>query len=438
MSQLTCGAAERVITPALGEHIPGYFNVRAASGVKSELKTHAIYLDDGKTALAIVHLDIIDFQASLAKQIRRRLWNAIGLAPQNVMIAATHTHTGHPSNYRCFVGRKCSPEALENLIEKTVEAVLEARKKRVAVTARHAFGEEHGIAFNRNYRMKDGSIKTNPGKRYPFEVDAPLSPIDHTVGVIRFEDEHGAPVAQLVNFACHPDTVGGTEYCADYPGELCRLQQERHGEDFVTVYLNGASGNVNHYNAEWFKTPGFAIDKATYYRHMGKVLSDDVDRLEKTLTASSDKTLAASSRTYRTPRRQPTERDLAWAEEILQTEGSSDSDRIYARELLSLHKHPKQYALVEVQAFLLGGCAIVTLPCEAYADIALAIRRKSPVKNLLISSLTNGTLGYVVTEPAFGAGVYESRLSIHNSFLPPAAADEMADAAVGLLKKISK
>ena len=41
----------------------------------------------------------------------------------------------------------------------------------------------------------------------------------------------------------------------------------------------------------------------------------------------------------------------------------------------------------------------------------------------------------MVTEPAFGAGVYESRLSIYNSFLPPAAADEMADAAVRLLTK---
>lgn len=435
MTQLTCGAAERVVTPRLGRHIPGIFKVRVASGIKSELKTHAIYLDDGKTALVIIHIDILDFQASLAKKIRRRLQDLMGIAPQNVMIAATHTHTGMPSNYYCLCCKQLSPAELENLIAKTVEAVLEARSRRVAVTARHAFGEEHGIAFNRNYRMKDGSIKTNPGKRYPFEVDSPLSPIDHTVGVIRFDDECGKPVAQLVNFACHADTVGGTEYCADYPGELCRLQQEKYGEDFVTVFLNGASGNVNHINAEWFKDPAFVLDKSTHYLHMGKVLSDNVDRLEGELIASSDTTLAARSRTYRTSRRQPTEKDLAWAREILQDPESSQTDRIYAREIQFLHKHPKKYAFVEIQAFLLGDCAIVTLPCEAYADIALAIRRDSPVKNLLISSLTNGTVGYVATEPAFSAGVYESLLSIYNSFLPPTAADEMADTAVRLLTK---
>jgi hypothetical protein len=65
------------------------------------------------------------------------------------------------------------------------------------------------------------------------------------------------------------------------------------------------------------------------------------------------------------------------------------------------------------------------------------ICKNAPFERLMVSSLTNGTTGYVVTEPAFSAGVYESMLSKYNSCLPPKAADEMADCAVKLLKKMN-
>jgi len=302
---------------------------------------------------------------------------------------------------------------------------------------RYAFGEEKRIAFNRNYLMTDGTIVTNPGKRRPFEVVRPISPIDHTLGVIRFDALDGTPVAQIVNFACHPDTVGGTEYCADYPGELCRLQTEHYGSNFVTVYLNGASGNVNHINAEWYKAPGFVLQKGTYHMlAMGKTLSDDVLELHARMESREYVSLAAISNTYRAARRQPTEKDLAWAKEILADREACIEDKTYARELTDLYKHPKKFANVEIQALVIGNCAIATLPCEAYADIALEIRKHSPYEKMMISSLTNGTVGYVVTEPAFSAGVYESRLSKYNSFLTPADADEMAGRVVALLKKL--
>jgi len=437
MNQLLCGAAERVITPPLGLPIPGYFRVRISDGIKSDLKAHALFLDDGATRLAILHLDIICFQASLAKKIRTKLWDALQIPPSHVMIAATHTHTGTPSNYRDLCSSPLSKELLERLIDLSAEAVINASQKAVPARMRAAFGEEKTVAFNRNYLMTDGSIVTNPGKRRPFEVVKPISPIDHTLGVIRFDALDGAPIGQLVNFACHPDTVGGTSYCADYPGELCRLQKERYGEDFVTVYLNGASGNVNHINAEWFKTPGFALDKETHYKHMGKVLSNRVNTLHGQSEEATDSSLAALSTTYRAVRRQPTDKDLEWANAVIAAKNAGGTDLIYANELLCLKKHPKQFANVEIQAFRIGNCAITALPCEAYADIALEIRKHSPFKNLMIASLANGYVGYVVTEPAFSAGVYESKLSLTNSFLPPSAAEEMAARADKLLNRLN-
>ncbi|MBE6601306.1 MAG: hypothetical protein E7637_02220 [Ruminococcaceae bacterium] len=437
MNQLFCGAAERVITPELGLLIPGYFKNRISDGVKSDLKAHAIVLKDGAAQVAVIHLDILDFQASLAKKIRLKIQNQLQIPPSNVMIAATHTHTGSPTNYSGFDEGRLTKKQLDRLINLTVEAVVAASEAAVPVKMYCAFGEEKSIAFNRNYLMNDGTIVTNPGKRRPFDVVKPITPIDHTLGVIRFDALDGTPIAQLVNFACHPDTVGGTAYCADYPGELCRLQQECFGKDFVTVYLNGASGNVNHINAEWYKTPGFVLQKGSHHLHMGKVLSENVQVLHKQMSQTNDTTIKALSKTYRTARRQPTDEDMKWVASVNEAPNASIEDKTYASELTDLYKHPKKFANVEIQVFRIGECAIVTLPCEAYADIALAIREASQHKNLLISSLTNGTVGYVVTEPAFSAGVYESKLSKYNSFLPPSAADEMALHAVQLLKKLS-
>ena len=47
MKQLLCGAADRISTPELGLEIPGYFGPRFANGVKSDLYTQAVVLDDG-------------------------------------------------------------------------------------------------------------------------------------------------------------------------------------------------------------------------------------------------------------------------------------------------------------------------------------------------------------------------------------------------------
>ena len=63
--------------------------------------------------------------------------------------------------------------------------------------------------------MKDGTVRFNPGVLNPDIVRA-AGPIDPDVGVVLFRDGQTA-LAGLVNFALHLDTIGGTQYAADYP-----------------------------------------------------------------------------------------------------------------------------------------------------------------------------------------------------------------------------
>src|SRR5205814_8995424 len=110
----------------------------------------------------------------------------------------------------------------------------------------HAWQEN--LAFNRRYVMKDGTVAWNPGKRNP-NIDRPAGAIDPQIDILRI-DRHGAkaPAAILTRFPLHPDTVGGTEYSADFPHYLEQTLRERLSPDFMSIFAQGTSGNINHVN----------------------------------------------------------------------------------------------------------------------------------------------------------------------------------------------
>ncbi len=114
---------------------------------------------------------------------------------------------------------------------------------RVNITPMLGIGQAPDIAFIRRFRMKDGSVRTNPGVNNP-DIVAPIGEVDERVSVIRF-DREGADTLVLVNFADHPDTVGGCKISADWPG-FVRKTVEKVLDDTKCIFFNGAQGDVNH------------------------------------------------------------------------------------------------------------------------------------------------------------------------------------------------
>ncbi len=433
MKQLLCGAAERITTPALGLDIPGYFSARKATGVKDDLYAQALILDNGETLMAVISVDILDFLSSFSSAIRKRLAEAIGIAPEAVMIVATHIHTGQPTNYTGFSVKK-NTKAMKRLEDLCVEAAMEAYENRRPVRMGRGSGEERTISFNRNLFMKNGGAITNPKAEDKLSVLGPMAEIDYGVEVLRFDDETGKTVAQIVNFACHPDVVGGNEYSADYPGELRRILKERFGKDSVLVFLNGCAGNVNHINPN-LRMDGYRYP-ADHYKTMGQTLAREVLRIHDRLAWVEDITLEAKSQTFRAKRRQPGEEQIRFIGEVLAQKEPNRKDYVYATEMKAMVAHPKQYENVEVQTLRVGESVVVGLPGEIYADVGMRIKERAPFGQCMVSELANGTVGYVVTEPAFSAGVYETKLSRYNSALSPDAADRMVETADKLMKKM--
>ncbi|MEN6603768.1 MAG: hypothetical protein ABFD86_15265, partial [Bryobacteraceae bacterium] len=91
------GAAEADITPkVLPIAISGNFFPAYPTKVRGRLCVRAIVLDDGSTRLAIAVADTLMMPRELLDRAKLAASRTTGIAPDRMMISATHTHSAPP------------------------------------------------------------------------------------------------------------------------------------------------------------------------------------------------------------------------------------------------------------------------------------------------------------------------------------------------------
>lgn len=73
-----------------------------------------------------------------------------------------------------------------------------------------------------------------------------LAGIDPQLPVLFFENAAENPIGAVINFACHQTCMINTEFSGDYSSILAKELKKKYGQDFVYVFLNGTSGDINH------------------------------------------------------------------------------------------------------------------------------------------------------------------------------------------------
>src|SRR5207244_285428 len=81
-----------------------------------------------------------------------------------------------------------------------------------------------------------------------------------------------------------------------------------------------------------------------------------------------------------------------------------------AREVVNLLNLGAEPIRAELQAFRLGGAAILGVPGELFCRYGLRIKEASPAAPTLISGYTNDYLGYFVAPETFAERGYEATL----------------------------
>ena len=434
------GFGETLITPPLGLEMAGYFSNRLADGVLDELYSRALVVSEGDDHIALVVTDLISVAAPDVARVRELVAARTPIPPENVMVAATHTHTGPVTANRPGFTR--DEAYMGSWADKTAEAVRIAFTRRVEAVVGAGAGNLPGVSFNRRYWMKNGRVHTNPGIGNP-DIVRPAGAIDTQVTVLRFDDLNGNPIGLLTNFGCHTDTIGGTKYSADWVGVAVRairsLVAEMYGGgdpsrgEFGVIVLNGACGEINHHDVF---TPGRAKRWPTMTRAIGVGLAAETMRVASQILPQPAQGPTVSSRSaWVTLERIPLEQRIREAQEALADPRTGAMERRRAQSLLEtadlLPKDEPPTVNAEVHVLQLGPAAILGLPGEIFSESGLIFKSQAPQAFPMVANLANGALGYVPPYRAYHEGGYETR----SAWVKPGSVERMVATGIELAQQ---
>jgi len=441
-AELTAGVAVIDITPPVGYRMSGYFRERLNTGTSNPLHAKAIVLRQGNESAALVFCDIIGLPLDVTSRARRQAAEKTGIPASNILIAATHTHTGplyfgalrkhfHDLAMASYGSDPCEKvDYPSELVAELVKVITQADAAAKPIRLEAGVAEQQGLSFNRRFHMKNGTVRFNPGVLNP-DIVRPAGPIDPEVGIVFFREvDSGKAAAALVNFALHLDTVGGSLYAADYPFYLEQSLREVFGNELVLLFGTGACGDINHIDVT--KKERLKTD------YIGKTLAETVNAKAGCLKAVAEPALAVRSEIVQAPLQRYGPQKVAWARENIKKVGTSELpflEQVEAYKILAVEMRRGETMPIEVQVFRLSrDVAVVGLPGEVFVDLGLAIKRASPFPTTLIIELCQDAPGYIPTKKAFAEGSYETV----NSRIAPGGGEMMAEAAVRLLKALGR
>ncbi len=447
--QFRAGAAASNITPALGTSINGYFNDRRARHVHDELHARCLVLDDGQTRLAIVVCDSCMIPREIMDAAKRRVQEKYGLAPDHILISATHTHTAPTS--AAILQSEPDPRYLEFLVERIADGVGRAINNLAPARVAWGAGREPNQVFNRRWKMKPGTIPPNPfgGTNDLVKMNPPIGspdlvepagPTDPEVSVLSLQSPEGRPIALLANYSLHyVGTSRGNDISADYYGAFADRIQQLLGADrldplFVAMLSNGTSGNINNINFRQKREP---LPPYEQIHIVAGAIAAEAYRVCQGLQYRDWVPLGIQQTEIKLGVRLPSPEEVVRAEAILAAANTKElktPEQVYARETVLMKDYPKQVPVL-LQAIRIGDLGIAAIPCEVFAETGLAIKEKSPFKQTFTIELANGYNGYLPTPEQHKLGGYETWRA-RSSYLETDAAPKVLDALMTLFTRL--
>ena len=420
-AEFKAGFARVDATPPLGIPIPGYFNHRVANGVLDPLCVECVAVSDGTNAALIYCVDDLHLTNPFFEKAFPAITEATGIPRDRIYVHSTHTHTGATDWPR---------PAYSEAENKIVSDFAEARIRKLADAGRFALDDMapssiavaktvcKDVSFIRRYRMKDGTVRTNPGLMNP-DVKESLGTPDETLQVVRFR-RTGAPDIAIVNFGTHPDTVSGTKISADWPGFVRSTFENGIGGGVKCLFLNAAQGDVNHHHR--FPPAGRAALNArkqsnsrAIAEYMGRAVAGVAMSVWDVCEDIPAGAVRGIVKAHSMPANVPTADEIKWVEMF--DAGRKNEIPLSGMEIKTLTspgsrvrklKNGPDHFDILVSSIAIGdSLAFAGLPCEPFVDIGRDIKAQSPFRTTIITCLTNGSEGYIPSTKAHHQGGYE-------------------------------
>jgi hypothetical protein len=407
-SPLRVGAAKVDVTPAEGA-LP-----KNSRGILDRLYARAIVLESGASRAALVTVDAGGVSTALWQGVTAQVEKELGIPAVNVLLTATHTHSA---------GGQGGPD----YTRKIVEAVRLAQQQLTPARVGYGTGESY---INVNRQIVD------PRTGRWWEGPNREGPSDKTVAVLEFERPTGEPIAVYYNYAVHAVVTGQLDQVsADIPGAASTYIEDAFDGRVVAVWSSGAAGDQNPiyyqqtYDLRDIRTKEYAArgvdisnamppggegldrnnpavarlmdQQRQMVRSMGQFLGEEVLYvMRRTARTETAVPLHGSSSTISCPGRERT------------NQGRAGFEGTY-----------KEAGPVEIRLGLLriGDVMIGAVNAEVFNPIAQRLKRESPYKATMMSTLTNGSArsGYIPDDASFGKYTFE----VLSSRLQPGCAE---------------
>jgi hypothetical protein len=372
------GAALRLITPDPLLPVSGGIGVpKPVKEKKGELFARALVLKKGTTVVAIVSVDNIGWPAVLGNKSRALIK---GIAAENILIGATHTHSA-PDAYAFpdETGKNGADlKYLEWCTVQITDAVNEALKKIEPAALKIAVGEVKG-AISYNYYAPDL--------------------YDPRCGVIQAVATSGAnkgkTIATLVNYATHPEVLGNDRgiLSPDLCGPLySRIESKAGG---IAIFMNSAQGGM--VTADTRRPNGQEANTWEECIRIGELLGDEALRIITGAELQNNPDLFCTSQIIKFPVESPVMKFILQNSPLKYS--ASDEDFISTR----------------INLLNIGAAQVLTIPGEALPNIGFYVKRKMNTKQPFLFGLTNDAFGYILTSvdyQSFKRYDYVSRTSL--------------------------
>ena len=236
------GTASKVITPTEPLWMAGYASRNKPCDTKRhDLWVKALAIEDwAGNRCVLMTSDLCGIPRSVAESVCAEAMKQTGLKREQIMLTCSHTHCGpvvrdnlmdmyempddQPAKITAYTDK-----LRESMVATIVAAIKDLKPARLSIgegTAR--------FAVNRRKMTEKGVINDRN----------PEGPVDHSVPVLKVEDEKGGLKAVVFGYACHNTTMQFYEWCGDYAG-FAQIDIERKHPGTLALFWIGCGADAN-------------------------------------------------------------------------------------------------------------------------------------------------------------------------------------------------
>lgn len=349
------------------------------------------------------------------RHVRGGILKAMSLSPDQLMVCLSHTHSG-PSIYRedaSKQGGEYIKPYLDHIREQAIKVARKALSKASPATLTWHYGK-CGLATNRDLADKNSN-------RYLTGFN-PHETADDTLLVGRITNDQQQIIGTIVNYACHPTTLGWQNRLVspDYIGAMRQVISDK--TQAPCLFLQGASGNLA--PAEQYVADTEVAD--SHGRQLGYAVLATLEDMLPPLTqltfdrvVESGAPLAVWEQEDGKPRSSLLAKSVEVPLPLKPLPSLSELERTYAQCEDHVKRERLRRKIASRQAvgdgkvtatsfwmWILGESILIGQPNEAYSLFQMELRRRLPFRASGIINIANGYVGYLPPAHLYDEDIY--------------------------------